>query len=57
MPTTHFGKTVELKHGDTKTMVRDGLTAILWTDKINVNILMKMHHHTPVKGDLSVDTL
>lgn len=56
MPTKHFRKTAELKHGDTKIMVRGDLTALLWNDKINVNTLTKMHH-LPAACDLHVDTL
>jgi len=55
MPNKHFGKTAELKRGDTKTMVRGNMTALLW-DKINVNTLIKIHH-LPAAGDLHVNTL
>jgi hypothetical protein len=52
----HFGKTVELKQGDTKTMVRGDLTVLLWNDKRDVNVLSKMRH-LPAVGDLPVETL
>jgi len=56
MPNKHFIKTAELNCGDTKTMVRGNLTALLWNDKLNVNTLSKKHH-LPAVGDLHVDTL
>lgn len=56
MPNKHFGKTAELKRGDTKTMVWGNLTALLWNDKTNVKTLTKKHH-LPAAGDLHVDML
>jgi hypothetical protein len=39
----NFGHTMQLKRGDLKTKVKGNLTATLWKDKQNVNILTNMH--------------
>ena len=41
---------MELKRGDLKTNVKGYLTAIVWKDKHNVNILMNMHS-SPLEGN------
>jgi hypothetical protein len=39
-----FGKKLNFKWGDIRTRVRCDLTAIVWKDKQNVNMLTNMHH-------------
>jgi hypothetical protein len=39
-----FRKNLKLKWGDIKTRVRGNITAIIWKDKRDVNILTNMYH-------------
>jgi hypothetical protein len=39
----NFGHTMKLKSGNLKTKLKGNLTAIVWKDKQNVNILKNMH--------------
>jgi len=39
----NFGHKMKLKTGYRKTKVKSSLTAIIWKDKRNVNIMMNMH--------------
>jgi len=47
----NFGQITKLKLGDIKTWVMGNMTATLWEDKRNVNILTNMHC-TPAEGKL-----
>jgi hypothetical protein len=40
---TDFQKTLKLTRGDIKTRIRGDLTAVVWKDKRNVNLLTNMH--------------
>jgi hypothetical protein len=46
-----FGRKLRLKRGDIKTKVKGDLTAVIWKDKRNVNILTNMHR-PPAEGNL-----
>jgi hypothetical protein len=42
---------MKLKCGDTNIIrVKGDLTATVWKDKWDVNMLMNMHHHPPAEG-------
>jgi hypothetical protein len=45
-----FRKNLKLKQGDIKTRVRRNLTAMIWKDKRDVNMLTNMHH-PPAEGN------
>jgi hypothetical protein len=50
----NFGHNMKLQKGDLKTQVKGNLTAVMWKDKQNVNILMNMHS-SPSEGNFCVE--
>lgn len=46
----NFGLQIELKRGDVKTRVKGNLTAIVYKDKWNVNVLKNLHS-PPLEGN------
>jgi hypothetical protein len=48
---SEFGRELPLKQGDIKARVKADLTATVWKDKRNVNLLKNMHR-PPREGNL-----
>jgi len=42
----NFGHKMKLKRDDLKTKMKGNMTAIVWKDKLHVNILTNMHSPT-----------
>jgi hypothetical protein len=50
----NFGWKLKLKQGDIKTRVRGNLTATVWQDKQDVQILINMHC-PPAEGNFCIE--